>query len=43
MYEMLDKQGNELIVGRDMLHVFPLMPIPEAREYQSMIFEIIRR
>ncbi len=43
MYNMLDKQGNELIVAGDMLHVFPLMPIPEARQYQSMIFEIIRR
>ena len=31
-YGMLDEsETNELIVGEGMLHVYPLMPIPEAR------------
>ena len=42
-YPMLDGPGNRLVVGKDMNHVFPLLPIPEAKRYQRMIFDTIRR
>ena len=42
-YPMLDRPENRLVVGKDMNHVFPLLPIPEAKRYQRMIFDTIRR
>ena len=39
----LDQQGNSLIIGQDMNHVFPILPIPEAKKYCGTIFDIIRR
>lgn len=35
--------SNELIVGKDMMHVYPLMPIPEAVPARDVIFEKILR
>lgn len=34
---------NELIVGKDMMHVYPLMPIPEAKPACDVIFRKIMR
>lgn len=34
---------NELIVGKDMMHVYPLMPIPEAMPACDIIFRKIMR
>ena len=42
-FAMLDPKGNELIIGPDMMHVFPILPIPEAEQYCSRIFETIMR
>ena len=43
-YGMLDEsETNELIVGEGMLHVYPLMPIPEARAADKRIYEKIMR
>ena len=42
-FAMLDTKGNELIIGQDMMHVFPILPIPEAKKYCSRIFETIIR
>lgn len=42
-FGMLDNQGNELFIGQDMMHVFPILPIPEAEEYRAKIFELIKR
>ena len=42
-FAMLYKKGNELIIGQDMMHVFPILPIPEAKKYCSKIFETIIR
>ena len=36
-------ETNELIVGKDMMHVYPLMPIPEAIPAREKIFEKIMR
>ena len=36
-------ETNELIIGKDMMHVFPLMPIPEAKPACEIIFEKIMR
>lgn len=44
LYGMLERGiGNELIVGEDMMHVYPLMPIPEARAAYEAIFEKVTR
>ena len=43
-YEKLDKDGNnELIIGEGMIHVYPLLPIPEARPADEIIYERIMR
>ena len=42
-FNSLDHQGNRLIVGQDMNHVFPILPIPEAKEHCQTIFDTIRR
>ena len=39
----LDQQGNRLIIGQDMNHVFPILPIPEAKKHCETIFDTIRR
>lgn len=41
--DMLDDSGNKLIIGQNMIHVFPILPIPEAEKYRDRIFETIRR
>ncbi len=42
-YGMLDKDAsNELIIGEEMNHVYPLFPIPEARPAVDRIVQIIR-
>ena len=38
-----DSEYNELIVGQDMNHVYPMLPIPEAEAAQEKIFEIVLR
>lgn len=44
LYELLDQGvGTELIVAEDMMHVYPLMPIPEALPAQKAIFERVAR
>ena len=44
LYERLGRdETNELIVGRDMLHVYPLMPTPEAKQARDVIFAKITR
>jgi hypothetical protein len=35
--------SNELMVGQDMLHVYPLFPIREADEAAKRVIERIRR
>ncbi len=40
---LLEERDNELIIGEDMIHVFPILPIPEAEEYREKIFGTIRR
>lgn len=43
-FGMLDESDtNELIVAEDMLHVYPLIPIPEAVPAQKKIYEKIMR
>lgn len=42
-FQRLDGTENELIVGEDMIHVFPVLPIPEAKEHCIRIFETIKR
>ena len=42
-FSMLDAKDNELIIGQDMMHVFPILPIPEAKKYCSKIIETIIR
>ena len=44
LFELLDRDaGNELIVADGMMHVFPLMPIPEARAARQAIFDKVTR
>ena len=44
LYGRLDPAGdNELIVGEGMFHVYPLLPIPEARGAVDRIVEKIQR
>lgn len=41
---MLDEDdSNELIVGEEMNHVYPLFPIPEAKPADEKIIEVINR
>ena len=43
-YKMLDPDpSNELIVGEEMNHVYPLFPIPEAKDAINKIFEVVMR
>lgn len=41
LYKKLDKSNNKLIVGKDMNHAYPLMPIPEAKEALKIIVDTI--
>ena len=44
LYSLLDQDGtNELIVGEGLMHVYPLMPIPEAQAAHEVIFEKVMR
>jgi acetyl esterase/lipase len=44
LFEKLDRNAdNKLIVGDGMMHVYPLMPIPEAHQAQQEIFERVMR
>ena len=44
LYSLLDQDGtNELIVHEGMMHVYPLMPIPEAQAAREAIFEKVMR
>lgn len=43
-FNMLDRDGsNELIVGEEMNHVYPLFPIREAVSADSQIFRVVMR
>ncbi len=43
-YNMLDKDpSNELIIGEEMNHVYPLFPIPEAKPAVKKVYEIVKR
>ncbi len=43
-FNLLKKDdSNELIIGQDMMHVYPLMPIREAKSACRIIFEKIKR
>ena len=42
-YRMLDKDpSNKLIVGKEMIHVYPLFPIPEATPAVNKIIRLLR-
>lgn len=44
LYQKLDVDGNnELIIGKDMNHAYPIIPIPESREALRIISRIIKR
>ena len=44
LFSLLDPDdSNELIIGEDMNHVYPLLPIPEAAEAEKIIFQKITR
>ena len=43
-FRMLDRDpSNELIIGDEMNHVYPLFPIPEARPAIEKIFQVVAR
>ena len=43
-YEIIkDDDTNEMIIGNDMMHVYPLLPISEAKPACERIFEIVKR
>lgn len=43
-FDLIKENGtNELIVGKEMMHVYPLMPIPEAKPACRLIFRKIMR
>ena len=43
-YDLIkENRTNELIVGKEMMHVYPLMPIPEAKPACNLIFRKIMR
>ena len=44
LYGMLDQDAsNELITGQEMIHVYPLVPMPEAKEADEKIITAILR
>lgn len=44
LYHLLDQDpSNELVVGEDMLHVYPLLPIQEAGPAVDKIVEVVKR
>ena len=44
LYGMLDQDAsNELITGQEMIHVYPLVPMPEAKEADEKILTAILR
>ena len=45
MYECQKRDGEEsqLIVGRGMNHVYPVMPIPDAKKARKKYCEIVMR
>ncbi len=43
LFDALIDPSNERIIGQDMIHVFPLLPIPEADAYREKIYETIKR
>ena len=44
LYDMLDPdESNELIIGEEMIHVYPLVPMPEAKEADEKIISAILR
>ena len=43
LYEKLEGKGNELVTGKGMNHVFPILPIPEAGDADEKIFAVIKR
>ncbi len=43
LYNKLDKKTNKLIVGKDMNHAYPLIPIPEAKEAITTIVDIVNK
>ena len=44
LYDKLRRDpSNELLVGQDMLHVYPLIPLPEAKEATRRVIERIER
>ena len=44
LYEKLRRDpSNELLVGQDMLHVYPLIPLPEAKAATKKVIERIER
>ena len=44
LYEKLDRDGaNELVIREGMFHVYPLLPVPEAKPALDRIVEIVRR
>lgn len=43
-YRMLEEDAsNELIIGEEMNHVYPLFPIPEAKPAIEKIFQVVMR
>ncbi len=42
-YNKLDRINNNLIIGKEMNHAYPLMPIPEAKSTIISIVDIIKR
>lgn len=44
LYGMPDQDAsNELITGQEMIHVYPLVPIPEAKEADEKIISAVLR
>ena len=43
LYKKLINVNNKLIIGKDMIHAYPLMPIPEAKEAIKIIVDTINQ
>ena len=45
MHRVLQENGvdSELVVGRGLNHVYPIMPIPEAKKAKRKYCEIVMR
>ena len=44
LYKKLDNNANnELIIGKEMNHVYPIIPIPESKEALNILNDIIKR